>query len=243
MGLRVLVVDDEAPARAELGHLLGRVASVERLDEAASVVEALARLQSERYDLVLLDIRMPGVTGLEAMEVINRLPDRPPVIYVTAYDEYALAAFEVAASDYLLKPVSEARLRRAIERVVRPRGPGSAGTAAVRRNRLPVVEDDGRTVLVRIADIRFIHVRGHSVFVRTFDHELRSRASLAELAERLAPHGFLRVHRAFLVNPDHVLEIHPFFAGTYILRVDDKGRSEVPVSRASVRQLREAFGL
>ncbi|HEY8486351.1 MAG TPA: response regulator [Limnochordales bacterium] len=242
MGIRALIVDDEEPARAELAHLLRQVADVEQLDEAATALEALGRLQQQRYDLVFMDIRMPGIDGLQAMEVVNRLPDPPPVIFVTAYDEYALAAFEVAARDYLLKPVSEARLRLAVERVLARRDGARAGAARVARDRLPV-EEDGHTRLVRVADIRFIYVRGHTVHVRTFDAEHKSRASLAELAERLAEHGFVRVHRSYLVNPEHVVEVHPFFAGTYILRMDDRAKSEVPVSRNYARVVRDLFGL
>ncbi|MBE3598769.1 MAG: response regulator [Limnochordaceae bacterium] len=240
MGLSALIVDDEQPARLELAHLLQQVTPVDTLDEAGTMVDALARLQEKRYDLVFLDIRMPGVSGLEAMQVINRLPDPPPVIFVTAYDEHALAAFEVGARDYLLKPVSEARLRLTLGRLLDRRREN--GLARVAHDRLPV-EQEGHTRLVRVADIRFIHVRGHTVYVRTFDAEWASRASLAELADRLAPQGFVRVHRAYLVNPEHVLEVHPFFAGTYILRMDDRGNSEVPVSRSSARLVREIFGL
>ncbi len=241
MGLRALIVDDEEPARVELVHLLRRVTDLEQVDEAATAVDALARLQERRYDLVFLDIRMPDLSGLKAMEVINRLPEPPPVIFVTAYDEYALAAFEVAARDYLLKPVSEARLRLAVDRVVGRRHLEESA-ARVARDRLPV-EQDGHTKLVRIADIRFVHVQGHTVHVRTFDAEYHSRASLVELSERLAAHGFIRVHRSYLVNPEHVLEVHPFFAGTYILRMDDRGKSEVPVSRGCARMVRDLFGL
>ena len=241
MGIRALIVDDEAPARMELAHLLRRVAEVDRLDEAATAADALACLQQERYDLVFLDIRMPGLSGLQAMEVVNRLPDPPPVIFVTAYDQHALEAFEVAARDYLLKPVSEARLRLAVERILARRDRAQA-QGRVARERL-AVEEDGHTRLVRIAEIRYIYVRGHTVHVRTFDAEHKSRASLAELAERLAEHGFIRVHRSYLVNPEHVVEVHPFFAGTYILRMDDQTRSEVPVSRNFARAVRELFGL
>jgi two-component system, LytTR family, response regulator len=240
VNLRALVADDEALARDELVYMLRRVGGIGTVAQAASAVEALALLQKERYDVLFLDIRMPGLSGLEAAEIVNRLPQRPKVIFVTAFDEHALAAFEVAATDYLVKPVSELRLRRALERIA-----GHAlGAGGARRvvDKLPV-EGDGHTILVRIADIRMVHVRGHAVLVRTFDAEYRSRTSLSELEEQLAPHSFLRVHRAYLVNPEHVIEVHPFFAGAYMLRLQDKERSEVPVSRALAPRVREALGL
>lgn len=240
MTLRALVADDEPLARDELAYLLRCVGLVEVVDQAASAIEALARLHEQPYDVLFLDIRMPGLSGLEAMEVVNRLPRRPHVVFVTAYDEHALAAFEVAATDYLLKPVSELRLRRAVERILaQVDAPPSPRTAV---GKLPV-EGEGHTILVRIPDVRLVHARGHSVLVRTFNAEYRSRSPLAELQKQLAPHGFLRVHRAYLVNLEHVLEVHPFFAGAYLLRLDDERHTEVPVSRAAARHVRATLGL
>jgi DNA-binding LytR/AlgR family response regulator len=241
MSLRALVADDETPARDELVYMLRRVGGIEIVDQATSAVEALARLQEAHYDVLFMDIRMPGLSGLEAMEVVSRLPRPPRVVFVSAYDEHALAAFEVAATDYLVKPVSEPRLRQAVERVV-GQGYRPIATSKTLSAKL-AVELDNHTILVRVADIRFLSARGHRVLVRTFDAEHRARQSLAELEELLAPHGFLRVHRAFLVNLDHVQEVHPFFAGAYLLRVDDRDHSEVPVSRALASRVRQRLGL
>jgi YesN/AraC family two-component response regulator len=113
------VADDETLARGELAYMLRRLGGIEIVDQAASAVEALvARLQETQYDVLFMDIRMPGLSGLEAMEVVSRLPRPPRVVFVSAYDEHALAAFKVAAIDYLVKPVSEPRLRQAVDRVV-----------------------------------------------------------------------------------------------------------------------------
>jgi two-component system, LytTR family, response regulator LytT len=245
--VRALIADDEALARDEMAYMLQRVGGIDTIDQAANALEALARLQEARYDVLFLDIRMPGLTGLEAMELVNRLPGRPHVVFVTAYDEHALAAFEVAANDYLLKPVSEARLRRALDRITRA-GSGSQlpGPTAQQQQRFGgklAVEGEDHTILLRVSDVRFVHARRHTVLVSTFDAEHRCRSSLAELDEQLAPQGFLRVHRAYLVNLEHVLEVHPFFAGAYLLRMDDKARTQVPVSRGSAKQVREALGL
>jgi DNA-binding LytR/AlgR family response regulator len=239
--LKVLVADDEPLARDELVYMLRRVGGVSSIEQAASAVEALALLQQARYDVLFLDIRMPGMSGLEATEIVNQLPHRPEVVFVTAFDEHALAAFDVAATDYLVKPVSEVRLRRAIERIAgrSPVAPAPHGRVV---DKLPV-EGEGHTILVRIDDIRFVHARGHTVVVRTFDAEYRCRGSLADLEAQLAAHRFLRVHRAYLVNPEHVAEVHPFFAGAYLLRMHDKARSDVPVSRALAPRVRQALGL
>jgi two-component system, LytTR family, response regulator LytT len=242
MSLRALVADDEAVARDELAYMLRRVGGIDVVDQASSGTEALARLHEAPYDVLFMDIRMPGLSGLQAMEVVSRLPRPPRVVFVTASDEHAVAAFEVAATDYLVKPVSEPRLRQTMQRIARDGHPSAATGTPALSSKLPFEQGD-HTTLVRIPDIRFVFARDHHVLVRTFDTEHRARQSLAELEELLAPHGFLRVHRAYLVNLDHVLEVYPFFAGAYLLRVDDRDRSEVPVSRALAGRVRDLLGI
>ena len=223
--------------------LLERVGGFEAIDEAETAVDALALLQHNIYEAVFMDIRMPGLSGLEAMRVINELPRRPQVVFVTAYDDYAIEAFDVAANDYLLKPVSEKRLRQTVERILEASASSRhSGSTRPQWQKL-AVEEDGRTLLINPSDIRFVVSRGDYTYVNTYDRQYQSRSSLTELAERLEPLGFFRVHRSYLVNLAHVLELQPFFSGTYVLRVDDKPKSEVPVSRSSVRALREALAL
>lgn len=234
--LRALIVDDEAPARAELRYALERVDPASTADEAETADAALDLLARQRYDVVFLDIRMPSMSGLDALPLIRRQQEAD-VVFVTAYDEHALRAFDLAATDYLLKPVSEARLARTLTRLGPARRPEARGV-----DRLPV-ESASATLLVRYADVRFIHARGHATFAKTFDAEHRARSTLAELERRLAPHGFLRVHRGFLVNLERVTSMEPFFGGAYVLRVDDKERTEVPVSRAEASKVRALFGM
>lgn len=238
--MRVLILDDEQPAREEMRYLLGRIGGFDVIDEAGTAVDALALLQRNDYDVLLLDIRMPGLSGLDAMKVVNQLPRRPHVIFVTAYDEYALEAFDVAANDYLLKPVSEKRLRKALERVLE--APPKHNGSRAHWQKL-AVEEEGRTILIHPSDIRFVCARGDYTYVSTYDHQYQSHSSLTELAQKLEPLGFFRVHRSYLVNLEHVLELQPFFSGTYVLKVADKAGSEVPVSRASARSLRDSLAL
>ena len=240
LGLRVLVVDDEAAAREELQHLLGRIAGVGIPDLTETATEAIAAISRRDYDVVFLDIRMPGLSGLDALPLIReRAPDLA-VVFVTAFDEHALQAFELAAADYLLKPVSELRLRRSLDRITDRRR--AVGPVSPAMDKIPVDGMTG-TLLLRLADVRHLRVRGHSVFAKTFDAEHRARASLAELEVRLAPRGFQRVHRSFLVNLEHVAEVEPFFNGALLLRMDDRERSEIPVGRAAAPRVRELFGL
>ena len=242
--MRALVVDDEPLVRSELVYALGKVDGDIEITEAADAVEALRELAGAAYDVVFLDINLPRLAGLEATKVINALPSPPLVVFVTAHDTHALAAFDLAAFDYVVKPVSQARLAQTVERL---RASRAGGASAVQPgDALPsriALEDGERTRLVKVAEIRYVQANGHVVTARVFDGDLRWKGSLAEAAARFEPAGFLRVHRAYLVNPERVVEVEPFFGGAYLLRVDDKARSEVPVSRNYLPAVRKALGL
>lgn len=240
LNVRALVVDDEPLVRSELVYTLGKVAEDAEISEAGDAVEALAALAAAPYDVVFLDIDLPGLSGLDATKVINAMPLAPQVVFVTAHDTYAVDAFELAAADYVVKPVSQERLARTLERLRTLRGAVQpAGTALTR----VALEDGERTRLVKLADIRYVQANGHVVTARIFEGDLRWKGALTDAAARLEPAGFLRVHRAYLVNPDRVVEVEPYFGGTYLLRVDDKQRSEVPVSRGFLPAVRKALGL
>jgi DNA-binding LytR/AlgR family response regulator len=238
--MKALVVDDEPLVRSELVYALRRVAPGTEVDEAGDAVEALRELAQHGYDVVFLDINLPGLSGIEATKVIAALPGAPHVVFVTADESHALDAFELAAVDYLVKPVSEERLGRAVDRVRAQRG--SAAPAEGRSFRV-ALEDGERTRLVKVADIRYVQANGHLVTARVFEGDLRWKGSLADCAARLEPAGFLRCHRAYLVNPERVVEVEPYFGGSYLLRVDDKARSEVPVSRNFLPAVRRTLGL
>jgi DNA-binding LytR/AlgR family response regulator len=184
------------------------------------------------------------MSGLEATKVINALPSPPQVVFVTAHHTHALDAFDLAAFDYVVKPVSQARLAQTVERLraVRPNGASAAEPSDALPSRI-ALDDGERTRLVKVAEIRYVQANGHVVTARVFDGDLRWKGSLAEAAARFEPAGFLRVHRAYLVNPERVVEVEPFFGGSYLLRVDDKARSEVPVSRNYLAAVRKALGL
>lgn len=241
--MRALIVDDEPLVRSELVYALERVAPEADVAEASDAVEALRELARTPYDVVFLDINLPGLNGLEATRVIAALPAAPQVVFVTADDSRALAAFDVAAADYLVKPVSEERLARAVERVRAQRAGTHAETEEASRPARVALEDGERTRLVKIADIRYVEANGHVITARVFEGDLRWKGTLSECAARLEPLGFLRCHRAYLVNPERVVEVEPYFGGSYLLRVDDKARSEVPVSRNFLPAVRKALGL
>jgi DNA-binding LytR/AlgR family response regulator len=236
INLKALVVDDDEIGRKELARLLTRH-GVRCVDETATAAQALSLLMERTYDVVFLDIQMPGLTGMEAIRVINRMPSPPSVVFVTAYPHYAVEAFEEAAFDYLLKPVSEERLVRTLERIARRQEVEAPSPT----DRLPIEVGD-RVILLDVSEIRYAVARDDYAYVATYDATYRTSYTLGELHRRLGPSRFLRVHRSFLVNIDHILEIHPYFKGTLILRMDDKGRTEIPVSRREAPRFRMLLG-
>ena len=242
--MRTLIVDDESPARERLKRLLADVEEVELIGEAESGVQAVEMIEREKPDLVLLDIQMPGLDGFE---VIEALADPPPVIFVTAYDEYAIRAFEVNALDYLLKPFSRERLEKAIRRAQEALveeqdfatrlGPLLESLAAQGRylTRL-AVRDRDRIRVLGVDEVVWIGVEGERVLVHAGDKAYPIRRTLAELEARLDPAHFFRAHRSAIVNLDRVKEVIPWFKGSHKLRLTTG--AEVELSRARARALR-----
>lgn len=266
MKLKALIVDDEYPARQELRYALGQFENIEIVGEAANAQEALALIKALDYQVLFLDISMPGMTGLELGAAIQELPltRQPYVIFVTAFDEYAVQAFEVNAVDYLLKPVEPGRLKKAIDKVVKitQESAAPAETAAgetvvqeaenrsnvsqpaqgqIKIDRIPA-EKQGKTVLVAESDVFYAFTEQDYIYIKTHSDKLFTRFTLKELEARLNPAVFFRTHRCYLVNLHKVKEIVPFFNGTYNLVVEDKENSEVPVSRAQAKKLRKILG-
>lgn len=260
MKLKTLIVDDEYPARQELRYALNGFDNIEIVGEATNAQEAMTLIKALDYHVLFLDISMPGMNGLELGAAIQELPNQPRVIFVTAYDEYALQAFEVNAIDYVLKPVEPGRLKKAIDKVIKSyqespdadvSGAGKNGQPAggkaeadltrIKIDRIPA-EKQGKTVLISESDIFYAFTEKDYIYVKTFDDKLMTRFTLKELESRLDPAVFFRTHRCYLANLHKVKEIIPFFNGTYNLVVDDKEKSEVPVSRAQARKLRKILG-
>jgi DNA-binding LytR/AlgR family response regulator len=243
---RCLIVDDEAPAREELRFLLRGFDDVQVVGEAQDAEEAMVLLRSLDYDVVLLDIRMPGGTGLDLAAALRDHERSPAVVFTTAYPDHAVDAFDVGAADYLVKPFDAARLRRALDRALgredddlgeprdREPAPGPVG-------RIPVQRHD-RTVLVDEADVRYASAaRGYS-YLKLAEERVLVSFTLAELERRLPGH-FFRAHRSYLVNLDHVRELVPDFKGALVLVMDDAERSRVEVSRRQARELRRLLGM
>lgn len=244
MALRTLVIEDEPPAREELAFRIRETEPGADVTTAATAVEALRLIKQRRYDALFVDVQMPGLTGLELVELVNGLSDPPTVVFVTAYEEYALRAFELRAVDYLMKPVSPARLGATLARLRMgaSRADGEAPPPPLLTEKLPV-ESAGKTILVDVAEIRFAESSSDIVRVHLAREAYPTRFSVSELERRLPRPQFLRIHRGCVVNLRHVVEINPHFNGTYLLRVDDDARSRLTVSRGRARDLRTLLGI
>ncbi len=242
MTLLALIVDDEAPARSELRHLLGGIDGVEVAGEAASSREALTLAERMAYDVVFLDISMPGdAGGIEAARRLAALPGRPSVVFVTAHDDRALQAFAVEAVDYLLKPVREDRLVTAVRRVAAIRA-GTAPDAAL-DGRIPALGDHGETLLIDPADLVYAEADGdRSRLTLASGGMVVSPRSLRAL-EDLLPAGFMRIHRSQIVSLSRVAAIEPLPGGRVQVRLADQAGTTLAVARRQTRALRASLGL
>jgi two-component system, LytTR family, response regulator LytT len=280
MTLKALIVDDEQLARDELEYLLGSIEDVEVVAQGKNGIEAIALVPKLEPDVLFLDVQMPGLDGFA---VLRKLLEKsgpetlPQIIFATAFDKYAVRAFEVNAVDYLLKPFDRGRLEQAIERVrarmqnPAPVGPESAvsgaGTAAFSREQLDslirlleqqggaapaavrpsskiVVQAGTRMLLVDQKELCFAAIDEGVISVATPTLEGQSKCrTLEELLELLDPQIFWRAHRSYVVNINHIKEVVPWFKSSYQLRMNDRKNTEIPVSRAQTRRLRELFNL
>jgi len=234
--LKALVVDDEVPARSELRYLLGEAGGVEVVGEAGSAVEALQLIKAIPYDVVFLDVDMPGLSGVQLVEVLSTLDRQPAIVFVTAHSEHAVKAFEVQAVDYLVKPVEVERLRQTITRLAPSEPP------AARIERIPV-EKAGKKLLLQVEDIYYVMAKDDYSYLYTDGERYLSTISLANLEQKLEARGFFRVHRRFLVNLAQVREVVPMYGGTLLLTLKDSAATQVPVSRRRVPALKKALGL
>jgi len=235
--LKALVVDDEAPARSELRYLLDECGDVEVVGEAGNAIEALQLIKAIPYDVLFLDVQMPGLTGVQLAEVLAGLSRPPAIIFVTAHSEHAVKAFEVRATDYLVKPVEIDRLKQALLRL-QP----VAEQAPARIERIPV-EKAGKKLLINVSDILYVMAKDDYSYLYTSADRYLSTISLAQLEIKLETAGFFRIHRRYLVNLARVKEVVPMYGGTLLLTLSDEAGTQIPVSRRRVPALKKALGL
>ena len=255
MILRTIVVDDEQLAREELCFQLQRVAGIEVVGEASNGMEALRVIAEQEPDLVFLDVQMPGLSGFEVARRLVAQARQTRVVFVTAYDQYALEAFTVSAVDYLLKPVEPRRLEQAVERVRQRVATDRPKADELDRllRRLAERQERRDQVAVRVGE-RFLLIQAEEIVHASLaDDQITvvtntvsgtsNYRSLDELQARLDPEVFWRVHRSHLVNIQKIKEIVPWFSRNYILKMKDHKGTEIPVSRTQTKRLREYLKL
>jgi two-component system LytT family response regulator len=245
--IHAVVADDEVLARQKLRQLLRDDRDIEIVGESATALETIELVKATNPELLFLDIRMPGMDGFDVVDALANHADvsLPRIIFTTAYDQYALRAFEVNAVDYLLKPFTLERLRTAIERVreqsqVKPQGAGAASgnskSVNFYTNRI-VFKSRGRILFLPVSDIRWIGAEGNYVRLSTATETHLLRETMAHLAERLDPRGFLRVHRSFIVNLKYVKEVRRETDGDSVVIMDSGHKVALGRSyRASLNQ-------
>jgi len=245
--MRVLVVDDEPSAQSALANILAARADVEHFDTAGDAIEALEKLTKDSYDLLLLDIDMPELSG---MELVDRLRERdhrlPSIVFVTAHDERAIAAFKKLAVDYVLKPFSDERIGQALDRHLR-RVEGERAAKLVEvlpqlqrlsRPQIPriAIKTQGRILFINPGDVIAVQAEGNYVLLQREAGTYLLRESISAVAEKLKSYGYIRIHRSVLVNTAFVEEIKPYPSGEYGLRV--KGGKEYIVTRTYKKNLK-----
>jgi two-component system, LytTR family, response regulator len=255
-GMKTVVVDDEELARDELRFLLEQLGGIDIVAQAGNGVDALRVIEEYQPDLVMLDVQMPGLTGFEVARRVVQAGIESQLVFVTAFDQYAIDAFEVNAVDYLLKPVEPERLAMAVERVRKRLAAEKVKKEAdlepllqmlterqARREQLAIKVDD-RFLLVQTDEV--IHASVEDDQVRVVTNSLSGTSNyrtLDELQTRLDPSVFWRVHRSHLVNINKIKEIVPWFSRNYILKMKDAKGTEIPVSRSQTRRLRDYLKL
>lgn len=277
MTISALIIDDEQLARDELAYLLQAAPDIDVVAQGANGIEAVELIEEHHPDIVFLDVQMPGLDGFA---VIQRIMDRhrklkdnqtwqlPQFVFATAYDQYAVRAFDVNAVDYLLKPFDRGRVDKALERVRSRISNGTAGmqgespiesqldallhllknnSQGAGRGAQPaklIVQAGSRLLLVDQAEICFAEIDDGVIRVVTQQFEGQSKCrTIEELLDQLDPATFWRAHRSFVVNINQIREVVPWFKSTYQLRMNDKKQTEIPVSRAQTKRLRELFNL
>ena len=277
MSLTALIIDDEPLARQELLYLLQSVEGVEVVAQGTNGIEAVDLVRAHHPDVVFLDVQMPGLDGFAVLKkLLDKKMGLPQVVFATAFDRYAVRAFEVNAVDYLLKPFDRRRVQQTIEKV-RARIANQAAAAvqsaqtdeaavdaptidarldallklveertqpALSHSGKVVVRAQGRLLLVDQREICFASIESGTISIVTRGAEGESNCrTLEELMDQLDPQAFWRAHRSFIVNIQHIREVVPWFKSSYQLRMDDPKKTEIPVSRAQTKRLRELFNL
>ncbi len=246
MNIRAVIIDDEYLSIEELTFLLSKVPYIDIVGKADCGIEGLDLVKKLRPDLVFVDVRMPDIDGIQLSKEINKLNIECKIIFTTAYDQYAIEAFDVDAIDYILKPYEEERVLKAVSKVRyiienNHTNNYKVSTNNISLNKLPVLKDD-KLLLIDVEDILLIYTEDRNIFIKTNKETFSSSSSLQELEEKLSEKGFFRTHRSYLVNLNKIREISPWFNGSYVAIVEGVN-DEIPISRNQVKLFKQILGI
>jgi len=259
MPINTIIVDDEKPAREELAYLLKGFPEINVIGQGRNGVDAVNLIKEHAPDLVFLDVQMPGLDGFGVLKkLVERKMKVPHVVFATAYDHYAVQAFDVNAVDYVLKPFDKARISKAIQRARKEIEAQTSPTERLEQlvsqlgsskqgSTQPVkilVKSQQRLLLVDAEDLIWASIEGGMITVMTREIEgISNYHTLEEMAAALDSDSFWRPHRSFLVNIHHIKEVVPWFKAGFMLKMADKKQTEIPVSRGQIKRMRELFKL
>ncbi|AQP54620.1 DNA-binding response regulator [Vagococcus penaei] len=242
--MHVLIVDDEPLAREELHYLVSQHPKIQTIAEADSVAEAMNAMMDQKPDILFLDIHLTDESGFDLAEKLVKLKQPPYLIFATAYDDYALKAFQVNANDYVLKPFDEKRIHAVLDKAVATNQQTSHTinqlSTSPTLEALPIQGDD-RIYLIHPTDIYLVSVDDRELSVHTKNDVYQTTGTLSGIEKKLPPDFFLKTHRSYILNTSKVQEIQPWFNNTLQVTLDNE--LKVPVSRSYVKQLKERFGL
>lgn len=233
--MNCIIVDDEFPSIQELSYFISNFSSIRILGQFDNSIEALEFVQKNPVDVIFLDINMPRLDGLTFSRVINTMDPKPLIVFITAYSEYAIEAFEVAAFDYILKPYSEERIISTLQKLE------SCKSAKCRNDKLTLWKND-KLFVIDFDDILYCEAHEHEVHVYTKDDEFKVSSSISEFHNKLPQDRFFRCHRSYIVNINKIKEIIPWFNSTYMLKLEGLS-TEIPVSRQNIQMFKQIMGI
>ncbi len=247
--LKILLVDDETPSRQELRYILSSLVKQAAIVEASSGEQALQLVRQEAVDIAFIDINMHGMDGITLSQELSKLDDSIRQVFATAYDQYAIKAFELNAVDYVLKPFEENRIKITVERLLsdmdkkKTAEKDSVHALPEKTLRKITVWINGRALLLDIHHVAYIAAEDRGSLIKTSGGIFSSKETLCYFEKKLEKDNFLRVHRGYLINPEQVSEIQPWFNQTYIIKMTGFEKDEIPVSRNYIKRFKEIFDL
>lgn len=244
MQLKALIIDDEIAARSELKFALEAYPEIEVAGEAENATQALELIGNAEVDILFLDIDMPDISGIEVAKKIKQLKHQPAVIFVTAYDEYALDAFDLDVLDYILKPFSESRFEKTIDKIFKfVDGNDNGHGNGLQQLDKVVAQKGSKTFIVNKADISYAQAHGDYTYVFTDDDRFLCDYTLSELENKLDGFPFFRTHRSYIINMDRVSQISTMPGGNFVLHVKNNESVQVPVSRRQAKKFKSLLGI